>query len=433
VAPPTDRRAAAEPWHRPVLRVALLSSLLGLVAVLTWWAGQRNGRTPLVEFSSSQAAWVGPTIRVALSESSVATATVRIDGAFSITAVGNPRVLHRGTSLGATTLRVTPEGFRIGKTVLAAKRLEISVARDPGLWIDGHLYRGRVRCERVSDNRLRVVNLLPLESYLASVVDGEMPRDFGREARAAQAVAARTYALMAIREAPADALWDLYATVRSQKYLGVKYTDSSGNELAGESESSRAAVATTSGWVLTYRGKLFRPYYAACCGGQTLRGSELFPEAAPPHSGVACRYCKEATWYRWTIDLSVMALSSKLKPLARSRGRTLTAISAIEPVPSTGAETLSRFRVRQGQQSFEATGQDLRLALASDGAKSPRMSIQRTATGYRITGRGHGHGAGMCQWGARGQAAAGRTARQILEHYYPGATIARAANLAPAR
>lgn len=403
------------------------------MAALAWWTGQRNALTPLVEFSSSQAAWVGPTIRVALSESSVAAATVRIDGAFTITAVGNSRVLHRGTSLGATTLRVTPEGFRIGKIVLAAKRLEISVTREPGLWIDGHLYRGRVRCERVSDNRLRVVNLLPLESYLASVVDGEMPRDFGREARAAQAVAARTYALMAIREAPADALWDLYATVRSQKYLGVKYTDSNGSELAGESESSRAAVTTTSGWVLTYRGKLFRPYYAACCGGQTLRGAELFPEAAPPHSGVACRFCQKATWYRWTVDLSAADLTTRLKPLARTKGRTLTAISAIEPVPSTGAETLSRFRIRQGQQSFEATGQDLRLALASDGAKSPRMSIQRTKRGYRIIGRGHGHGAGMCQWGARGQAAEGRSARQILEHYYPGATISRAANPAPVR
>lgn len=433
MASPADRRAAPEPWLRRAGRLALLSSLLGLLAALAWWTGQRDLQTPLVDVSSSPKAWVGPAIRVALSEAPVASAVLRIDGAFTITAAGKSPVLHRGTSLGTTTLRVTSDGFRLGKVMLVAKRLEITAARDPGLWVDGHLYRGRIRCEQDANQRLRVINLLPLESYLASVVDGEMPRDFGREARAAQAVAARTYALMSIREAPASALWDLYATVRSQKYLGVTYTDSTGSELAGESESSRAAVAATSGWVLTYRGKLFRPYYAACCGGQTLRGTELFPEAAPPHSGVACRYCKEATWYRWTIDLSVTALSSKLKPLARSKGRTLTAISAIEPVPSTGAETLSRFRVRQGQQSFEVTGQDLRLALASDGAKSPRMSIQRTATGYRITGRGHGHGAGMCQWGARGQAAAGRTARQILEHYYPGATIARAANLAPAR
>jgi SpoIID/LytB domain protein len=29
----------------------------------------------------------------------------------------------------------------------------------------------------------------------------------------------------------------------------------------------------------------------------------------------------------------------------------------------------------------------------------------------------------MCQWGAKGMAELGRTARQILEFYYPGAVL----------
>ena len=40
-----------------------------------------------------------------------------------------------------------------------------------------------------------------------------------------------------------------------------------------------------------------------------------------------------------------------------------------------------------------------------------------------INGRGHGHGVGLCQWGARGQAVEGRTCEQILSYYYPGATV----------
>ena len=40
-------------------------------------------------------------------------------------------------------------------------------------------------------------------------------------------------------------------------------------------------------------------------------------------------------------------------------------------------------------------------------------------------GRGWGHGLGMCQTGAYGMALEGATFRQVLEHYYPGATLQR--------
>ena len=43
--------------------------------------------------------------------------------------------------------------------------------------------------------------------------------------------------------------------------------------------------------------------------------------------------------------------------------------------------------------------------------------------GYVISGRGVGHGVGMCQWGAQGRARAGQTAEQILEAYFPGSTL----------
>ena len=35
-------------------------------------------------------------------------------------------------------------------------------------------------------------------------------------------------------------------------------------------------------------------------------------------------------------------------------------------------------------------------------------------------GRGHGHGIGLCQWGAMGMAEEGYRYDEILRHYYPG-------------
>jgi stage II sporulation protein D len=45
---------------------------------------------------------------------------------------------------------------------------------------------------------------------------------------------------------------------------------------------------------------------------------------------------------------------------------------------------------------------------------------------FVLAGQGWGHGVGMSQWGAYGQALAGRGHRQILAHYYRGTTIGAA-------
>ena len=38
-------------------------------------------------------------------------------------------------------------------------------------------------------------------------------------------------------------------------------------------------------------------------------------------------------------------------------------------------------------------------------------------------GQGHGHGVGLCQWGARGMARDGAGPLEILRHYYPGTDV----------
>src|SRR6478736_5864043 len=47
-------------------------------------------------------------------------------------------------------------------------------------------------------------------------------------------------------------------------------------------------------------------------------------------------------------------------------------------------------------------------------------------TAFVLAGGGWGHGVGMSQWGAFGQARAGRDYRAILAHYYPGTTLGAA-------
>ena len=87
---------------------------------------------------------------------------------------------------------------------------------------------------------------------------------------------------------------------------------------------------------------------------------------------------------------------------------------------------------------FEAPAQMLRALryavfclplLAAGGAVAGQTQFADdtvTSTTYVIRGRGWGHGVGMGQWGAYGQAKRGVPYKKILSHYYPGTKLAKA-------
>ena len=67
----------------------------------------------------------------------------------------------------------------------------------------------------------------------------------------------------------------------------------------------------------------------------------------------------------------------------------------------------------------------LTLATASASGQPVPASSYGEAV-FVVSGRGYGHGVGMSQYGAYGQALAGRTYDQILGHYYTGTEIGKA-------
>jgi len=116
---------------------------------------------------------------------------------------------------------------------------------------DGRSYEGRFRLLQ-GDGRLLVVNHLPLERYISSVVGGEMPSHWNLEALRAQAVAARSYA-MAHMARPADPHWHLGDTTRWQNYTG----------LSSVNARTREATASTAGVILSFQGGIVESLYAA--------------------------------------------------------------------------------------------------------------------------------------------------------------------------
>ena len=271
---------------------------------------------------------------------------------------------------------------------------------------EGRRYRGSFSI--ASDGQ--IVNLVPLEQYLYSVVPREMPHTWPDAALGAQAIVARTYVLQ--RSSPARQ-YDLVPSEADQVYTGID----------AEHPQSTAAVNATAGQALRFGNGFAQVMYSSCCGGHTESNADAWGGRPIQYlAGVPCSYCTDSPWYAWTKSVPVEQLLSNLEPVA-SIGP-LQSI-ALEAPDSSGRPRSWTFQGANG--SVAVKSEDVRRALGT--RTLPSLLVRKVTlgsdasqpeSGVLIEGAGLGHGVGLCQWGARGMALGGASARSILAFYYPG-------------
>ncbi|HEX4620525.1 MAG TPA: SpoIID/LytB domain-containing protein [Myxococcaceae bacterium] len=318
------------------------------------------------------------------------------EGAFRVIPNGRGTVRRAGRGLEVDGAPVVGEAvrFRAGAWALDAGMPGQEPVRAGALEVRGDVV------VRLHGSALQVVNVLPLEDYLVGVLGSEMPPQFPLEALKAQAVAARTYALQKKLEAPDDPA-HLGSGVLSQVYGG----------LSREDDRTREAVRATRGEVLTYELAPIEAYFHASCGGRTESGLDALNRDLPYLKPVDCPCAKQpASRWELTVPFSeVQALTGAhdLRSLAvASRTETGRARRvALGGGRSTDAVT---FRQRLGYQRLKS--------LSFDISPAPGGMV-------RFSGHGFGHGAGLCQWGAKELAEEGWDYRRILAHYYPGTEL----------
>lgn len=303
--------------------------------------------------------------------------------------------------------------------------------------IDGRRYRGEAAITRGSAG-ITVVNRVPMESYLLSVVALELgfTAATDRQAVMAQAVAARTYAqrFRGRREALG---FDVYPTDADQVYSGVE----------AEKAEVTDAVTRTAGWVLTYRGEPIQALFHSTCGWSTDAADEVFQnrEAVPYLRGVSDRsgrgsagyYCSISPRFRWREEWDAATLNDMLSrnlPAvvgsgAANLGRVTDVMVSRTTRTGRAAElvvvtTSGRYAVPQGRirEVFRPS--------ADRALPSTMFQLFPEKRGEELVrlvaaGAGFGHGVGMCQYGAVGRSRAGQPARAILAAYYPGTTLTR--------
>jgi stage II sporulation protein D len=262
----------------------------------------------------------------------------------------------------------------------------------------------------------QVINEMDLEHYLVGVVNGEFSSRWNENAIAAQVVAARSYALHQLRFARRElAHYDVETDTRDQVYAGVDSEDFSAHRVVEMTRGQVLVASSDDGSALPIKA-----FYHSTCGGRTDSPARVFGKVQPGIGhGVYCGYCNSSPRYKWSLRVT----PAELKQAFGFDVSGLSIVSSWDSGRVRQIEILSRsgaFKLRR----ISAT--ELRSKLGVERVRSTAFVIDRQADGtWLLSGRGNGHGVGMCQWGAKEMGAQGESYPKILSHYYPDSQLRR--------
>lgn len=359
----------------------------------------------------------------------------------------NGKLELSGAPLGAdgVVLETTVKNGRIGV---------LKVPYGVGWWweaTEDRVYEGRLEIYPGAKGKLVVVVVLPLEEYLRGVVPSEIGADSPLEAMSAQAVAARSAAVLALTSSIySGSHHDICSDVECQAFSGV----------TKRSAVSDCAVTSTRGCVLMFDGKPLSAYYASNCGGYSEDIRNVWPNRADDRGywntamfdgpgkcaydlttddGVRkwiddspAVYCnptgnKVPEWankhFRWTREIAADELTSRVA--AKKEIGRVHEIRSIKRGPS-GRMIEAEF---VGEKGTLKVGPELAIRQVFDPPLKSAAFVVDTKgpkdkpDAFVIKGAGWGHGVGMCQTGAISMAHSGKGYREILKHYFPNASV----------
>ena len=292
---------------------------------------------------------------------------------------------------------------------ISGERLVVQPASDGFIRVNNTPYRGYITL--LKKQGLTVVNNVPVEDYLYGVVPKEMPPGWSSEALRAQSVAARTFALKNRRRHMAEG-YDLCNTAHCQVYEGMP----------AETRTTTAAVDSTRGEVLFYKGTIMDALFHADSGGMTESSEYVWGSSVPYLRAVTEVQMQTQPWNR-TVSMSEFA--QKLE----KHGRAIGTLKEVRLSPLTVGKGSSDRSPSGRVRSAEFVGTKGRITLSGNELRSlfslpsTLFSIRVGKTDINFSGYGSGHGLGLSQWGAKTFADKGKSYKDILFHYYTDVTL----------
>ena len=275
---------------------------------------------------------------------------------------------------------------------------------------------------RVDQNGVPVLNVyvqsedkndeMGLEEYLCGVLAGEMKNDWPEEALKAQAILARTFVLKFLME-------------KKSMYEGADIStdirEAQAYDAEGVNERIRAAVKDTRGMVVCYQNEPIYAWFHAHSGGKTDTAENgLDYQQAAPYTQVTDGNESESAPQdaaQWSAQFT------KAEVIQAAADAGLKLDGGIETVQAGAKDDSGRVgEILLNGQPVSAS--EFRIAIGSTKMKSTLLTHIAYSDGtLALSGRGYGHGVGMSQWGAYGMAENGKTAQEIINHYFKAVDI----------
>jgi stage II sporulation protein D len=327
------------------------------------------------------------------------------------------------------------------------------------------------------DKTITVLNEIPLERYLKSVISSEMSCAAPMEFLKAHAVISRSWLLAALdrkkktrktskssekitdeevihwHDREEHDLFDVCADDHCQRYQGITKIIS---------EQAQEAVRETRGMVITYRDKICDARYSKACGGITEDFDTAWDDKQVPYlasisdasvshlpiktEGEASAwilsapdaYCntkdegllekilpdfdrQTKTFFRWRVEYS----RSELEEILREKsGFDFGTLKEIVPITRGPSARISRLKIVGSKRSI-IVGKELEIRrwLSRTHLYSSAFVVMVEAGRFTFHGAGWGHGVGLCQIGAAVMATKGFSTEKILKHYFKGVEI----------
>ena len=268
---------------------------------------------------------------------------------------------------------------------------------------------------KVYDVKNEKIEELSVEDYLPAVLAGEMAGDWPLEALKAQAILARTFVLQ-------------FVSQKESRYEGADIStdieEAQAYNADAVNDRIRRAVSETRGLVLNAGGELPYAWFHAHSGGLTARAKEGLDYEKDEPGYTQCVKGMEndeapkeaASWQAsFTMDEVIAA--------AKDAGASVEEVTSIS-IGQRGESGRAKTLLISGK---EVSAPSFRIAIGSTKMRSCLLESLRVEDGQvKMAGRGYGHGVGMSQWGAYAMAKEGKTAQEIVMHYFAGVTLDKA-------
>lgn len=261
-------------------------------------------------------------------------------------------------------------------------------------------YSGDLHCYRDLGSLL-LINICDIEEYVAGVVKAEGGQGKNIEYFKTQAVIARTYMYRYFYKHLTDH-FNLCDITHCQAFNGI----------SNDTVINRAALQTSGEVILGPDSTLIIAAFHSNCGGETAPSESVWLTNEPYLNKIIDPFCTSSRNARWQISMSRESWTGYLEKMGYKGDTNNPSLLNFSPKTRSAEIKTGAFSIPLSQVRT-----DLNL-------RSAFFSVTVSGDSIVFSGRGYGHGVGLCQEGAMSMAMKGFDYRQIINFYYTGVVLA---------